>query len=230
MKITVAWASVQGPRKEQQDRVVVDDRGPSEALVVLCDGMGGHNAGDVAAETAAGTIYSRQPRTPDALLQAIHAAQLAVRAESRKPRQFNCGTTCSTVLVTGGSAHFVHAGDSRIALVRGGKLSWLTWDQTIGGYLAHIGHIKPEDQKEYNDGLIGFVGTVDTFEPEAGTVNLRRGDVILLMSDGVHGVLSDTEIARDSTGSARDICNRIIEHCRVLHFRDNTTIAAITVA
>jgi serine/threonine protein phosphatase PrpC len=195
MRFTIFQDSRLGDRRDNQDRVGYT-YGRNRLLMVLADGMGGHFQGETAAQIAVAEIlrlFEREtaPRVARpaaylvALLQAAHRAIVAyadAHALRECPR-----TTCVACIVQDGTAWWAHAGDSRLYLLRGGRLAAETRDHSRVQQLLDAGLISPAaaavhpDRNRIYSGLGGDeVPIIDT----GGGVALIAGDTLLLSSDG----------------------------------------------
>jgi serine/threonine protein phosphatase PrpC len=187
-------------------------------LLLVCDGMGGAAAGDLAARIAAdaikqqlvsaGRTVAEHPK--ESLKNAVSGANGAILAETHvHPGTRGMGTTCTAAIVLPDRLSVAQVGDSRAYLLRDGRLRLLTRDQTMAEELVESGVLRPEDvcTFPYRHILSQAVGTRSTIDPVTTDVRLRRGDRILLCSDGLHGPVPDHEIAR-ILGSSADI-NRV---------------------
>lgn len=181
-------------------------------LLLICDGMGGAAAGELAARIAADTIKQQLvgapavAESPDASLRsAVWGANGAILAEAKAHRETRgMGTTCTAAIVLPDRLFIAQVGDSRAYLLREGRLQLLTRDQTMAVQLMESGALRPEDLDTfaYRHVLMQAVGTQSTIEPITSEVGLRHGDRILLCSDGLHGPVPDQEIARILAGAA----------------------------
>jgi PPM family protein phosphatase len=208
MKFSIYQESRQGPRKSNQDRVAYCYSRDSLCMVIA-DGMGGHLHGEVAAQIATQFVaeaFQReaQPRIADPfrfLLDSITNAHHAivdyanVRSLLETPR-----TTCVACIVQDGLAHWAHVGDSRLYLIRNGKVEAQTKDHSRVQILVDAGRVReeaiaahPDRNKIFN--CLGQMGPpkVDL----SRRVALRHGDVILLCSDGVWGPLHSRHICEE---------------------------------
>ena len=208
MKFSIYQESRQGPRKSNQDRVAYCYSRDS-LLMVIADGMGGHLHGEVAAQIATQFIaeaFQReaQPRIADPfrfLLDSITNAHHSivdyanVRSLLETPR-----TTCVACVIQDGLAHWAHVGDSRLYLIRNGKVEAQTKDHSRVQILVDAGRVReeaiaahPDRNKIFN--CLGQMGPpkVDL----SRRVALRHGDVILLCSDGVWGPLHSRHICEE---------------------------------
>ena len=204
-------------------------------LLLVCDGMGGAAAGDVAARIAAEAIKHQLvgatppvATSPDASLKsAVCGANGAVLAEAKAhPETRGMGTTCTAAIVLPDRLFIAQVGDSRAYLLRGDRLQRLTRDQTLGEQLVDSGILPPEGVDRYSHILSQAVGTRSTVEPITSEVRLRRGDRILLCSDGLHGPVPAPEIAR-ILGGAPDIdgaAHGLIQAALAAGGPDNVTV------
>jgi serine/threonine protein phosphatase PrpC len=174
---------------------------PHGILLLVCDGMGGAAAGDLAARIAAeaikhelvgaGSVLAEHPDS--SLKTAVMGANRAVLAEARAhPERRGMGTTCTAAIVLPDQLFVAQVGDSRAYLLRDGELRLLTRDQTMADQLVRQGVLRPEEVRTfaYRHVLLQAVGTRSTVDPIISEVSLRRGDRILLCSDGLHGPVS----------------------------------------
>jgi PPM family protein phosphatase len=137
---------------------------------------------------------------PDQLLKgAVWGANGAVLAEAQAhPEVRGMGTTCTAAVVLPDRLFVAQVGDSRAYLLRDGSLQILTRDQTIARQLVESGILRPEEVATFvhRHVLLQAVGTRSTIDPIISEARLRRGDRILLCSDGLHGFVPDDEIAK----------------------------------
>jgi protein phosphatase len=181
-----AGRSLAGGRAHNEDGFVCE---PRIALFAVADGMGGHNAGEVASalalETLTGALRDRLARgvTPaDALLGAFWAANRHVfEAARRHKEQAGMGCTLSAVLLAPPFLVGAHVGDSRVVRQQGSSLSRLTKDHS----LPEAPHI-----------VTRAIGTKNTVKVDSFTTRIEPDDAFLLCTDGVSNVLPDHLVAR----------------------------------
>ena len=195
------------------------DASPAAGAFVVCDGMGGAAAGEVASRMAADAFLNAlapeklagrgaAPRTatPDVRLDAaIHAANQAVFQRSRKNAELRgMGTTLVALVVqaagASGGSHSVtlaHVGDSRCYLWRDGGLTLLTGDHSLVEEQLRAGEITEAEAETHpmRNIITRAVGSMATVEPEIRHLDAVTGDVYLLASDGLTRELKDAEIA-----------------------------------
>ena len=165
---------------------------------VLCDGMGGENAGNVASELTvrdicrelSGTLPEAGPEQVESILRAAiaHANTVVHTAASSSGDLRGMGTTVVVLAALGDEVWIVHAGDSRVYLLRGDQLSQLTHDRTVVQMLIESGEITPAEalvhpQRHY---ITRAVGVDRTIEVELVRLPLQPGDCLLLCSDGLY--------------------------------------------
>ena len=172
-------------------------RGP---LLVVCDGMGGVEGGEVAAELAArvmwremkGTPATRDPEVFARLLRrAVRVANHDVHAMARRePGLRGMGTTLSAAGLIGDRLIVATVGDSRVYVLRDGALVQVTRDQSLHSALIAAGHTEGEAASA-GGAILQALGVGDDVEPSLSIIELRRGDRILLCSDGLHGLVGE---------------------------------------
>jgi serine/threonine protein phosphatase PrpC len=184
-------------------------------LMVVCDGMGGAAAGEVASQLAAMSIKEHlqtQGKQAGAapvqsLERAVMNANDAILGQARThPEEKGMGTTCTAAILSPDHVAVAQVGDSRAYLLRDGQLRALTRDQTIAAQLVDSGVLSPDeaDRFPYRHVLSQALGTRGTVDPVITDEELREGDRVLLCSDGLHGPVSDEAIAQ-ILGSAGDV-------------------------
>jgi len=234
-----------GPiRKSNQDRYLSDT---ALQLFVVADGMGGHAAGEVASSLAVETIAGFIRRTEEdsefswpygiepslsfsgnRLRTAVHLANRRVfRAAERFDEYTGMGTTVVGALISGNRLAVANAGDSRLYLFADSRLTQLTRDDTWAATViaAQPGSDPTAPPKSMRHVLTNVVGARDQAEVRLSEHDLTGGEMILLCSDGLHGVLDDRTIETmlDGGGTPSDIVARLIEAALTGGARDNVT-------
>jgi protein phosphatase len=175
-------------------------------LALVCDGMGGRPAGDVAARVAASTIVERLEVAGDAvvaqpasaLTNAVQDANRAILDEvAAHPEEQGMGTTCTAAVFGPDHLAVAQIGDSRAYLLRDGRLELLTRDQTMAAKLAEAGVLEPDkvDESPFKHILSQALGTNGPLTPVITDFSLEDGDRVLLCSDGLHGPVPDETIS-----------------------------------
>ena len=203
-------------------------------LAIIADGMGGYEGGQEASHIAVETVrdvFANQAGTPQGLLvSGIKAAHERIREHARHhPKLFGMGTTCTAVAVARSYLHFAHIGDSRLYLMRRGKISRLTRDHSYVGRLIESGLIKPDDAEAHPQRhiLTAALGVGDDPIPDTPLqpVPLENGDTLLLCTDGLWGLLNDEEMRNSVDGGAlAEACREMVALARKRGAPDNVTV------
>ena len=239
-----------GPRKMNQDHL---GWWPALGLYVVADGMGGHNAGEVASHLAVETIHgfiAESAKTADItwpfglevknsidanrLVTAVRLANRKIYSEGSKAVELSgMGTTVVAALVTGDKVVIVSVGDSRIYRLREGSLEQLSSDDT---WLASV--LGAKEAEDADPGhplrhvLTSVVGTKDDLKPEAREEEIRAGDWFLLCTDGVHGKLDSAALAAvlNAAPSAEAGATTVVGEALTRGTTDNCTALVLTVS
>lgn len=209
-------------------------------LAIVADGMGGMAGGYAASRTAVDVIHeeytshiSANPK--EALNDAIVAANDVIFGQAEEdPSLKGMGTTVTAMVIKGDLAFFAQVGDSRAYLIRSGKISQRTRDQTKVARLVEEGIISPADAEDHPDAhiLSQAVGNkvavnVDTDMPP---VEVEPGDRFLLCSDGLHGLVSDQEMAQIATSEdPNGACHTLVELAKQRGGHDNITVQIVQI-
>jgi len=218
-------------RTNNEDRCLVNALDNDHALLAIADGMGGHAAGEVAAQIAVECLAEFSPGTPDIIAEIVNRieqAQKTILERSRLDRSLmGMGTTLTALFLDGRSASWAHVGDTRIYHLHEGSLTRITEDHTIPGMLLKKGEITSEQARlhPYGNVLTRCLGCGERHEPDSGTFDLREGDFVLLSSDGLHDLMADEQIAAILSAHVplRDRLNQMVSICLEAGGRDNIT-------
>lgn len=211
---------------------------PADALVVVCDGMGGSNAGEVASHMTAQAVvreFTSHPTGDPAqvLTSAVETANTEVWDLSRSRTDLNgMGTTCTALAVKDGQVMVAHVGDSRAYLVRAHRATQLTSDHSLVAQLVARQQLTPEEARHdpRRNVVTRSVGVGPEVEVDLVTVGepLQNGDTLVLCSDGLHGQVSDDEIAGAAMGESLELaCRELIELANDRGGPDNITVAML---
>jgi serine/threonine protein phosphatase PrpC len=179
--------------------------GEKGAALLVCDGMGGAAAGEVASQMAVDSIYdamaASEPQVRDAfarlLRRAVQHANERIFIQSRDNQsERGMGTTCTVASLMDETLVVAQIGDSRCYVLRDGKLAQVTKDQSLAWQLIEAGAMTPDEAKafEHANIILQALGVQERVEVVLSQVSLRKGDVALLCSDGLHGPVADEEI------------------------------------
>lgn len=207
-------------------------------VFVVCDGMGGHAAGQIASEIAAKTFietYLRHPaEDPNvAILAAVSGANRFVLDVGRAiPSRRGMGTTLSALILRQGSVLIAQVGDSRVYRMRGGELCALTQDHTYVNELIRAGLLSPDlaESHPQKHVLTRAIGADDHVEPDVLPYDLEVGDTYLLCSDGLLNHVDDEGIAQILAGNAPgDAAWNLVNAARMGGGSDNITVVIVRI-
>jgi len=220
-------------RTNNEDNFAYD---PANGLYVVCDGMGGMAAGEVASSIACNAVidvFAAQPVETPALTRlslAIHAANDAVRASSQEnPEHHGMGTTLVAAVVEGSKLLVGNVGDSRAYLLQNAACMQLTVDHSYINELVRNGTVRVEDIHSVNlKGLESVItraiGAAAVVDPDFFAVDLRENDTILLSSDGLTRYVDCNRIgALIDTADLDASCQRLIQAAKDAGGADNIT-------
>ena len=205
---------------------------PDSGLYVVADGMGGHMAGSVAAEVGVQALVSGIPHgspSADPLRGAICSANAAVLSEAEgDPGRRGMGTTIAVLWMSPTIALIAHVGDSRVYLLREGVLYPLTRDHSVVSVLLRRGKITPAQARyhPHRSVVTRALGVSLTVEPDIREVRVNPGDRSLLCTDGITGMLTDSEIHRllmEYGGSLDGAAQSLVDAANAQGGRDNST-------
>lgn len=198
-------------RRDNQDHFQIASSPDGKIIIcVVCDGMGGAKAGNVASTMAAETFISAltdQPMTlqdetltNDVISDAAMAANRVVHEMAKSSGDYKgMGTTLVGAVVREKKASVINVGDSRAYLISGGKMRQITRDHSLVEDMVYRGDItRDEAQKHPNRNLITrVIGTEPRVARDVFEVELKRGDRLLFCSDGLTNLVSDDEILKE---------------------------------
>ncbi|RYG22039.1 Stp1/IreP family PP2C-type Ser/Thr phosphatase [bacterium] len=208
------------------------------SVYLVCDGMGGHAAGQIASELASKTfidVYINHPgESPvTAMTTAVVAANRWVWENAKNnPQRKGMGTTLSVLILRQDEAFTVQVGDSRVYRLRDGVLEQLTGDHTWTDEAIRAGMITHEEARnhQYKHVITRAVGTEAQVVPDVVRHELQAGDLFLLCSDGLLNHVEDDAIAEVLKGfSPPDACWRLIGQALQGGGSDNTTVMVVRI-
>ena len=205
-------------------------------LFVVADGLGGHEAGEVASSIAVETLRDHAPRRPDAkaLARAVKAANREVIRSAREGfgRQ-GMGTTMTAAIVEGTKVAVAHVGDSRAYLLHGEQLSRISEDHSMVADMIRRGQLTEAESRYHpNRSVITrALGTDPNMLADTYELTTEPGDRILLCSDGLTGMIEDgmiAEILTDYPG-AEDAARALVDAANDAGGHDNISVVVIDI-
>jgi protein phosphatase len=210
---------------------------PELGLFVVADGMGGAQAGELASAIAIETIVqgvrcAAPSRTSEILVQAIAEANRNILAQANEnPDYQGMGTTVVAVLVNPPAAHVASVGDSRLYRLQEGRLARITSDQTWVNEVGRSLGLTDEQihTHPFRNVLTMAVGARERIDIHHHELTLGKGDLLLLCSDGLHGVLPEEELAGvlSSDRPLPEIAADLIARARARGGPDNITAVLV---
>jgi PPM family protein phosphatase len=250
--VTVAAAGQTDPgrvRANNEDAFLIDRLGQSTCqvnvgslgvLLGVSDGVGGQLAGELASLLTLGVLrhcvenYLPGLAPHESLRRSVEDANAAVRAESlREPDHHGMAATLTAVLIHGNCAFVGAVGDSRAYLVRAGQVIQITHDQTFVQMLLDARAITPNQaaMSPHRNVILQAIGMAEQLDVAMTRVALRRGDRILLCTDGLSNTVSDEEMLEAIMRGDRldETCARLIQVANTRAAEDNVTLVCAAV-
>ncbi len=244
-------------RLSNEDAYLVDNE---LGLYVVADGMGGHNAGEVASGEAVDTLHGMVKRA-DAALQDVEQLTGGAEAQAEvvlpvmrktqrlvesavqaatymvfglgeaNPERKGMGTTMSVLLQRGEYAITAQVGDSRIYMMRDGRVEQVTEDHTLVAWQLKKGLITADEARHsrQKNVITRAVGSREYVQVDTRSFPVRSADRFLLCSDGLHGYLDDREVAALMAGTVHEVAARAVELANQRGGRDNITAVVVDV-
>lgn len=227
-----------GERVKEGDlkEIIIGEKG---ILLAVCDGMGGAAAGEIASQIAVDSLFevlngigpfSSENELILNLEQAvIEAGEKIYYTAKMDQTRFGMGTTLTAGVLFNRRLIFAQVGDSRAYIIRGDKIVQLTKDQSLVEQLIEAGQIKPEDASkfEHSNIILQALGTESRVNVDISYVDLCRGDKILLCSDGLSGLLSESiikQVILDNQDNIVKATEELINKAKEKGGHDNITV------
>lgn len=228
-------------RQQNEDAFLVD---AVAGLFIVSDGMGGTRAGELASQMVVGALPQMLDKRADGLRkisrQTCHRrlrqnlldlSRNVRETVSKRPDLKGMGATVALMLIRDEQAHIAHMGDSRVYLWRAGCMEQLTADHSIVSILLRDGEITPQEAKTHpaRGNLSRFVGMPGEVYPDVRTVPLEEDDRLMLCTDGLTGMVSDSDIA-DILGDNDDpqqACEALVAAANEAGGKDNITVVVV---
>ncbi len=208
-------------------------------LFAVADGMGGYAGGEVASEFAITTLFERYYNGPSSgdigsdLSEAIRAANLKVHSEASGSGRPQMGTTLTSVLVKGNKAIFGNVGDSRTYLVRQGIPERVTHDHSLVQDQIDAGVLTPEqaERSAIKNFITRAIGHRDEVESDLFEREIQKDDVLLLCSDGLHGLVQEIEMGTivATASSMQEAAQTLVDLANERGGHDNISVLLVRV-
>lgn len=205
-------------------------------LFAVADGMGGHEAGEVASEITINTLNDLAPQSADAeaLARAVVAANLnVIKAPSQGVGREGMGTTLTAAILEKERLVIAQVGDSRAYLLHNGSLQQLTRDHSLMADMIEAGQLTEAEARVHpNRSVITrAIGSDPHMQPDLYELNVETGDRLLLCSDGICGMIEDHEIVSimRQAPSAQSCADQLVEAALAAGGFDNATAVVVDV-
>lgn len=255
VRVSVAFISDLGcVRENNEDALVVADLERSDStfangelinwmlgeeglLLAVADGMGGMNAGEVAASMAVEELpsllqeESRRLTEAERIANALKSVNADIlRAGREHPERRGMGAAITAALIHHSHATIGQVGDTRAYLVRGDRITQLTRDQSLVQSMIDAGLLEPEKAADfpYRNMINQALGAQDDLEPDLVEIDLEPDDYLVLCTDGLSNKVSSEDIreALNGPGTLYDACSKMVELARQRGGEDNITVIA----
>jgi protein phosphatase len=235
-------------RKNNEDSLFLSD---TQSLYVVADGMGGHQAGEVASSFVVETLWDYMKRFKDnetaeeleqhdeslsleanRLLSGIHLANKSVfQAAQSKPAYRGMGSTVSTVYFTNNTLISANVGDSPIYLIHNGRIEMLSVPHTV---MAEQAALDPQNAQqlgnEFKHMLTRAIGVSETVEPDISEIQCFKGDKLVLCSDGLSNLVTKDEIHEIvNKERSEKACRKLVDLANERGGDDNVTVIVLKV-
>lgn len=225
-------------RQQNQDACRVESLSPEQVLLMVCDGMGGARAGNIASELAVGAFgdavlerLNDPERAGDpgaVLLESVEAANRVVcHRANTDPACLGMGTTLVAALVTDQTCYVVNVGDSRAYLASADGIRRITRDHSLVEDLVERGEITPDQARTHpqKNLITRALGTMESAKADLFEEPRVPGSFLLLCSDGLSNVVTDQEILYEIIhgGEPSDCCKRLLDTALQRGAPDNVT-------
>ncbi len=229
-------------RQQNQDDYAIVKLGRDQLLAIVCDGMGGARSGNIASKMAVDTFSEevrrttrsnmKQDRIDQMLLDAMDLANKAVHEQSQLSEEYKgMGTTLVAALFQKDTVTVINVGDSRAYLFDRDQIQQVTTDHSLVELMVQRGELSREAAKNHpgKNLITRAVGTESCVECDLFHHPFKKGDAILLCTDGLSNVMSDQEILFEVVHGVNksDCCQRLMKIANYRGSPDNVTIVLV---
>lgn len=208
------------------------------ALFLVADGMGGHAAGEVASEMAVSTVSTMYYQDADhdvmaSLLRAVKYTNASIYQRAMQlAEQSGMGTTCVAAAVQGHQVYVANVGDSRAYMIRRGRLRQISQDHSWVAEQVRAGNLSAHDARmhEMRNMITRSLGSMADVDVDLFVEGIEEGDILVLCSDGLCGLVSDNEILHIVENySTPESVYRLIERANAQGGSDNITALVVRI-
>lgn len=206
---------------------------------IVADGMGGHNAGDIASKLVVSSFVSHlktsSERTPiQAIEEAIKASNEELIAKAMDVKELEgMGTTFVMATLIDDELLVANIGDSRLYLIKDDKIIQITRDHSLVAEMVRKGEIKKEEARFHpqKNVVLRAISTQGVVSPDFYKIKVKKDDIFLLCSDGLSDMLEDTEIIKTigEYSEVSDIAERMVVLANENGGKDNITLVLVKV-
>ncbi len=226
-------------RQMNQDFIKFHQFDDETALLIVCDGMGGAKAGNVASEVAANSVYNtflqkykvtmNDKDLKTLMTSAVNGANLDVFDLAQNNEEYyGMGTTVVFAFLSAGYAYTIHAGDSRAYIVYPDDIEQITTDHSIVQQMIENNIITPQEAKHHpkRNVITRALGIEECLETDFNITKLEKDAKIILCSDGLSNFVDDEDIKKIANeNDSKNICEKLIELANANGGGDNISVA-----
>lgn len=231
-------------RSQNQDAYRIEQLDRHTVLAVVCDGMGGAKAGNIASKLAIDVFVDEvvrsyrashsQEQNEQLLQNAVKLANFTVFDQARQFEEFSgMGTTLVAALISGRTATVINVGDSRCYHITHNGIRQITVDHSMVQLMVDRGELTAEEARTYpgRNYITRAVGTEPVVESDVFQTRLERGDAMLLSSDGLHNEVTEQEILFEVVHGVNhdNCCQRLLKIANMRGAPDNVTSVLVLV-
>lgn len=231
-------------RKQNQDAFQIVQLDRNATLCVVCDGMGGAKSGNIASSLAVDVFVQEvrrcwtsnmdQEKINQMLQSAVKLANFTVYDQAQQFEEFDgMGTTLVAALIRSRHATVVNVGDSRAYMVNGGGIRQVTRDHSLVQMMVERGELTPERARTYpgKNFITRAIGTEPMVLCDLFRLEVRKGDFLLLCSDGLSNTMDDQEILFEVVHGVnkQQCCGRLLDIAKNRGAPDNVTSILIMI-
>lgn len=226
-------------RKYNQDYTLECDEpiGNLQNLYVVCDGLGGHNAGEYASSTAAENFFDfvefSDSRMPLSIFkEAVIKTNRVVYEAGQDPAYQGMASTLVGVTVVDSTAYVVNVGDSRAYVIGPDDITQITWDHSFVAELVREGQLTKDEARFHkkNNVITRAIGAEMSVRPDFFQVSLEDDEILLLCTDGLYNMVSDMTIKSivSSHNSLKAKAERLVDLANEAGGKDNIAVVLIS--